>query len=132
MYIKDYLSSHFYPQNILNTKTNYILANFYYRKHSRGETVLEDKPLVIPMKSNTLITAERLKEIAEKVEMDLEEPLKVENKVEEGNVPENETLDQMAVRELLQEAKKEVIIDAPTLAVPVTVKPTADGKEVFF
>lgn len=84
------------------------------------------------MKSNTLITAERLKEIAEKVEKDLQEPVKIEAKVEESNVPKNETLEQMAVRELLQDAKKEVNVDTAILTVPVAVKPAADAIEVFF
>lgn len=83
------------------------------------------------MKSNTLITAERLKEIAEKVEIGLEEPVKVEDKVEEDNVPENETLEQMAVRELLQDAKKEVNVDVSTFTVPVAAKPAGDAKEVI-
>ncbi|XP_026326099.1 G-patch domain and KOW motifs-containing protein [Hyposmocoma kahamanoa] len=94
-----------------------------------GETVQDDKPLVIPMKANTLITAERLKEIAEKVELGLEEPVKVEDKTEESNIPENETLEQMAVRELLQDAKKEVNVDTPSLTVPVAAKPAGDAKE---
>lgn len=83
------------------------------------------------MKPNTLITAERLKEIAEKVEKDLEDTVKVENKEEECNVPENETLDQMAVRELLQDSKKELNVNTPILAVPVAANPAVDAKEVI-
>lgn len=85
------------------------------------------------MKPNTLITAEKLKEIAEKAE-NFEEP-EVKVKVEKDDtVPENETLDQMAARELMEEAKnikKEV--EKEKLVVPINAKPVMDGQaEVKF
>lgn len=85
------------------------------------------------MKPNTLITAEKLKEIAEKAE-NFEEP-EVKVKVEKDDaVPENETLDQMSARELMEEAKnikKEV--EKEKLVVPINAKPVMDGQaEVKF
>ncbi|KAJ8718551.1 hypothetical protein PYW08_002788 [Mythimna loreyi] len=95
------------------------------------ETVTEDLPLVIPMKPNTLITAEKLKEIAEKVESAIQEPeIKEEPVIKEERVEENETLEQMAVRELMQEAKKEVKVEVPdSLAIPTPAKPVMTGEK---
>ncbi|CAG9566111.1 unnamed protein product [Danaus chrysippus] len=91
-----------------------------------GEAAEEFKPLVIPMKANTLITAEKLKAIAEKVE-NFDEPVVVkQEKVEE--IPNNETLDQMAVRELMEGAKSVKVEDTPSLVVPVNVKPVFEGQ----
>ncbi|XP_072938080.1 G-patch domain and KOW motifs-containing protein-like [Epargyreus clarus] len=93
-----------------------------------GETIKEDSPLVIPMKPNTLVTAERLKEIAEKVESALEP----EEQSKEPTIdlpPENETLEQMATRELLQEAKQQKVVEQPTLLVPLPAKPIMDGQK---
>lgn len=90
-------------------------------------------PLVIPLKPNTLITAERLKEIAEKVESALEEPEIKQEPVDdikaEKPSAENETLDEMAVRELMQEAKKEVKIETPTMAIPTPAKTVPEGEK---
>ncbi|XP_034833315.1 G-patch domain and KOW motifs-containing protein [Maniola hyperantus] len=93
-----------------------------------GEVIEETKPLVIPMKPNTLITAEKLKEIAEKVENFDEPEVKIE-KEEESTVPENETLDQMAIRELVEGAKKiKKETDTEKLVVPINSKPIMDGQ----
>ncbi|XP_013140352.1 PREDICTED: G patch domain and KOW motifs-containing protein isoform X2 [Papilio polytes] len=81
------------------------------------------------MKPNTLITAERLKEIAEKVESsinELETPKAPEIKNESK---ENETLDQMAVRELLQEAKQEKKQEVQSLNILVPSTPVIDGQK---
>ncbi|XP_032514635.2 G-patch domain and KOW motifs-containing protein [Danaus plexippus] len=91
-----------------------------------GESAEEIQPLVIPMKANTLITAEKLKAIAEKVE-NFDEPVVVkQEKVED--IPNNETLDQMAVRELMEGAKNVKVEDTPALVVPVNVKPVFEGQ----
>ncbi|XP_045775573.1 G-patch domain and KOW motifs-containing protein [Maniola jurtina] len=93
-----------------------------------GGVIEETKPLVIPMKPNTLITAEKLKEIAEKVENFDEPEVKIE-KEEENTVPENETLDQMAIRELVEGAKKiKKENDTEKLVVPINSKPIMDGQ----
>ncbi|XP_047532711.1 G-patch domain and KOW motifs-containing protein [Vanessa atalanta] len=91
-----------------------------------GEVKEEDKPLVIPMKPNTLITAERLREIAEKAE-DFEE---LETKItsDDKNLPNEETIDQMAVRELMEEAKKEKVLETPQLVLPMNAKPVIEGQ----
>lgn len=95
-----------------------------------GEEVQEYVPLVIPMKPNTLITAERLNQISLKVEKDLEEPeVSVKTECPEEIIPENETLDQMAVRELLQDAQKHVKIETTELSVPIPVNPIMDGQK---
>ncbi|XP_022824763.1 G patch domain and KOW motifs-containing protein [Spodoptera litura] len=96
-----------------------------------GETATEDLPLVIPMKPNTLITAEKLKKIAEEVESAVQEPeIKEEPVIKTENIVENETLEQMAVRELMQEAKKEVKVEVPdNLAIPTPAKPVLDGEK---
>uniref|UniRef100_A0A2A4IVX3 KOW domain-containing protein n=1 Tax=Heliothis virescens TaxID=7102 RepID=A0A2A4IVX3_HELVI len=96
-----------------------------------GETVTEELPLVIPMKPNTLITAEKLREIAEKVESAVQEPdIKEELVIKEEKIDENETLDQMAVRELLQEAKKSVKLEVDdNLAIPTAAKPVMTGEK---
>ncbi|KAF9417028.1 hypothetical protein HW555_005780 [Spodoptera exigua] len=97
-----------------------------------GETATEDLPLVIPMKPNTLITAEKLKKIAEEVERAVQEPEIKEEPVEKENVVDNEalTLEQMAVRELMQEAKKEIKVEVPdNLAIPTPAKPVLDGEK---
>ncbi|XP_063894941.1 G-patch domain and KOW motifs-containing protein [Helicoverpa armigera] len=96
-----------------------------------GETVTEELPLVIPMKPNTLITAEKLREIAEKVESAVQEPeIKEEPVIKEEKIDENETLDQMAVRELLQEAKKNVKVEVDDkLAIPTPAKPIMTGEK---
>lgn len=107
----------------------------YLLMYFRGEIVTEDLPLVIQMKPNTLITAERLKQIAEKVESAVEEPeIKQEPVIKEEPTEENETLDQMAIRELMQEAKKNVKVEVPDdIAIPTTAKPVMTGeKEVYF
>lgn len=84
------------------------------------------------MKPNTLVTAERLKQIAEKVENFEENNEKEEKNGESSEVPNNETLDQMAARELLEEAKKKTVVDAQTLVVPVPAQPVLEGqKEVI-
>ncbi|CAH2087436.1 unnamed protein product [Euphydryas editha] len=92
-----------------------------------GEKIEEEKPLVIPMKPNTLMTAERLKEIAEKVE-NFDEAEINNKKLDNEDVPSNETLDQMAVRELLEEAKKDKVVETPTLVVPINAKPIIEGQ----
>ncbi|XP_039758731.1 peptidyl-prolyl cis-trans isomerase G [Pararge aegeria] len=93
-----------------------------------GEVIEEANPLVIPMKPNTLITAEKLKEIAVKVENFDEPEIKVE-KEEEPVVPENETLDQMAIRELMMEAKKvKKEVETEELVLPINAKPVMDGQ----
>lgn len=83
------------------------------------------------MKPNTLITAEKLKKIAEEVESAVQEPeIKEEPGIKIENVAENETLEQMAVRELMQEAKKEVKVEVPdNLAIPTLAKPVLDGEK---
>ncbi|CAG4943842.1 unnamed protein product [Parnassius apollo] len=97
------------------------------------EVTKEAEPLIIPMKPNTLITAEKLREIAEKVENSLHEPeandlSKSQNENQEHVT--NETLDQMAVRELLQEAKKEKTTAKPkSLQIPVPSLPVIDGQK---
>ncbi|XP_041980633.1 G-patch domain and KOW motifs-containing protein [Aricia agestis] len=93
-----------------------------------GDDAAEKKPLVIPMKPNTLITAEKLREIAEKVENFDDVKFKTEEPEKKVNVPENETLEQMAARELLEEAKKEIVVDIPNLVVPINTKPIFDGQ----
>lgn len=93
-----------------------------------GEKIEDETPLVIPMKPNTLITAERLKEIAEKVE-NFDEKETKDDKSENKDVPNNETLDQMAVRELLEDAKKEKVVETPTLVVPINAKPVFEGQK---
>lgn len=81
------------------------------------------------MKPNTLLTTERLKEIAEKVESALEEPETVEATKSQETVPENETLDQMAVRELLEDSKKVVEVDTPQLTLLLPAKSVASGEK---
>ncbi|XP_028173177.1 G-patch domain and KOW motifs-containing protein [Ostrinia furnacalis] len=91
-----------------------------------GEEVKEAAPLIIPMKPNTLVTAERLKQIANEVESALIETDNTDKPpviAAEQIKTENETLDQMAVRELLEEAKKEVKVETNDLTVPVSKKP---------
>ncbi|XP_045513698.1 G-patch domain and KOW motifs-containing protein [Pieris brassicae] len=89
---------------------------------------IEDRaPLVIQMKPNTLITAERLNQIAAKVENFEDENPEVDNT--QTISPENETLDQMAARELLEEAKKIEVVDASTLVVPIPAQPILEGKK---
>lgn len=81
------------------------------------------------MKPNTLITAEKLKEIAAKAENFDDPEVKKEPQTENINIPENESLDQMAVRELLQDAiKKEKTEDEPNLVVPINAKPVINGQ----
>lgn len=99
-----------------------------FEKNFRGEKIEDETPLVIPMKPNTLITAERLKEIAEKVE-NFDEKETKDDKSENKDVPNNETLDQMAVRELLEDAKKEKVVETPTLVVPINAKPVFEGQK---
>ena len=102
------------------------------KTYSRGgETETEDLPLVIPMKPNTLITAEKLKQIAEKVESAIQEPeVKEEPVVKEEKIDENETLEQMAVRQLMQEAKKDVKVETPdNLAIPTPAMPVMTGEK---
>ncbi|XP_059061448.1 G-patch domain and KOW motifs-containing protein [Achroia grisella] len=95
-----------------------------------GEVIPENVQLVIPMKPNTLITAEKLKKIAEEVESALDEPVQEdEQKNPVNDKPENETLDQMAVRELLEDAKKETNVEGPTLTLPLPAKPVIDGEK---
>ncbi|KAM3965606.1 G-patch domain and KOW motifs-containing protein [Aphomia sociella] len=95
-----------------------------------GEVLQENVPLVIPMKPNTLITAEKLKKIAEEVESALDDPAKEEKpKSSIKEVPQNETLDQMAVRELLEDSKKETKLDGPALTVPLPGKPIMEGEK---
>lgn len=85
------------------------------------------------MKPNTLITAERLKEIAEKVEGALNEPEQEDKKQNQTiQQPENETLDDMAARELLQEAKQDKKIDTESLKISVPSIPMDGQKEVQF
>lgn len=96
-----------------------------------GEVIEEKAPLVIAMKPNTLITAERLKQIAEEVEKGAEEvPAPGDNAPKEDSKPgENETIDQMAVRELLNEAKQEKKVEGPVLTVAVPSQPVLDGQK---
>lgn len=95
-----------------------------------GEDIKENTPLVIPLKPNTLVTAERLKEIAVKVESALEEPEIVKKPASpQDNSPKDETLDQMAVRELLQDVKKEVKEETPEMTVPLPAKPVNEGEK---
>ncbi|XP_050350260.1 G-patch domain and KOW motifs-containing protein [Nymphalis io] len=91
-----------------------------------GEVKAEDIPLIIPMKPNTLITAERLREIAEKAE-NFEE-LETKTTSDDKNLPNNETIDQMAVRELMEEAKKDKVLETPQLVVPINAKPVIEGQ----
>ncbi|XP_046966796.1 G-patch domain and KOW motifs-containing protein [Vanessa cardui] len=91
-----------------------------------GEVKEEDTPLVIPMKPNTLITAERLREIAEKAENFEELETKISS--DEKNLPNDETIDQMAVRELMEEAKKEKVLETPQLVLPMNAKPVLEGQ----
>lgn len=86
------------------------------------------------MKPNTLITSERLKQIAEEVESAVAMPeVKEEFKSEVKAEVQDETIEQMAVRELLQEAKKEVKSEAPGLVLLVPAQPKLEGqKEVLF
>ncbi|XP_063367909.1 G-patch domain and KOW motifs-containing protein [Cydia amplana] len=94
-----------------------------------GEVVEEKAPLVITMKPNTLITAERLKQIAEEVEKGAEEvPVPGDNGAKEDGQPD-ETIDQMAVRELLNEAKQEKKAEGPVLTVAVPSQPVLDGQK---
>lgn len=85
------------------------------------------------MKPNTLVTAERLKQIAEEVEKDLAEPEIVEKPdLPLGKPSENESLEQMAVRELLNNARKEDKVETPVFTVPLPAKPVNEGeKEVI-
>ncbi|XP_026740966.1 G-patch domain and KOW motifs-containing protein [Trichoplusia ni] len=96
-----------------------------------GEIETVNEPLVIPMKPNTLITAERLQQIAEKVEKAIEEPeIKEEVVVKVEKTDDNETLDQMAVRELMQEAKGHIKVETPeSLAIPTPAKPVMSGEK---
>lgn len=135
------------------------------------------------MKPNSLIQPGRLREIALKVEDDLEQPaVKVEimeddkipdlpmalqnakreiknstmeiptstendttfeepgikreamDKANKSDVPQNETLEQMAVRELMEDAKKQIKVENPVLqAIPASSKGVAGGEnEVTF
>lgn len=99
----------------------------------RGDAVKEIEPLVIPMKPNTLITTERLQQIAEMVESALTEPELVEAPTKPQEiVPENETLDQMAVRELLEDSKKDVKVETQQLTLIMPTKSVPSGeKEVM-
>lgn len=85
------------------------------------------------MKPNTLITTERLKQIAEKVESALDEPEVVKSDSPKTvEIPENETLEQMAIRELMEDTKKKVKIETSAITVPLPAKPVTDGeKEVI-
>ncbi|KAI8434264.1 hypothetical protein MSG28_012358 [Choristoneura fumiferana] len=99
-----------------------------------GEPAEEEQaPLVIAMKPNTLITAERLKQIATEVEKAVEEvPApgdSCDKEVDNGPLAENETLDQMAERELLNEAKKMRKVDRPELTVVTPSQPVLDGQK---
>ncbi|XP_013169696.1 PREDICTED: G patch domain and KOW motifs-containing protein [Papilio xuthus] len=93
------------------------------------EVVQESEPLIIPMKPNTLITAERLKEIAEKVESSINEPEITQAPETQNETKQNETLDQMAVRELLQEAKQEKKQEVQSLKILVPPTPVIDGQK---
>ncbi|XP_013183837.2 peptidyl-prolyl cis-trans isomerase G [Amyelois transitella] len=97
-----------------------------------GDEVREIAPLVIPMKPNTLITAEKMKKIAEEVESAMNEPEPGEKPIEDNKPqvkPSNETLDQMAVRELLEEAKKEKKEESLELTVAVPANPIMAGEK---
>ncbi|XP_045501283.1 G-patch domain and KOW motifs-containing protein [Colias croceus] len=94
-----------------------------------GEEIKDEAPLVIPMKPNTMITAERLRQIAEKVENFEEQPTKEENNAIPEVKRENETLEQMAARELLEEAQKKTVVDVSTLVVPVPAQPVLEGQK---
>lgn len=96
-----------------------------------GETVVVKEELVIPMKPNTLMTAERLQQIAQEVEGAILDPEPTDKPPQDVVlVPkENETLDQMAERELLQDAKKEVEVQKLTLTVPLAQPPLEGQKE---
>ncbi|RVE51315.1 hypothetical protein evm_003995 [Chilo suppressalis] len=95
-----------------------------------GEEIKEEAPLVIPMKPNTLVTADRMKQIAEEVESVLNEPEPEEKKIpKQEKTPENETLDQMVVRELLQDVKKEIKLETKELTVPIPAQPVLHGKK---
>lgn len=99
----------------------------------RGEEVEKKIDLVIPMKPNTMVTAERLQQIAEEVESAVHE-IGVPTQPSTSNKPlepaPNETLDQMAERELLQEAQKDSKAEAPKLVVPMTKNNLEGEKEV--
>ncbi|XP_068622665.1 G-patch domain and KOW motifs-containing protein [Battus philenor] len=92
------------------------------------EIIKEEKPLIIPMKPNTLAT-DRLKEIAEIVENSLNETDERDKSETNQNHPENETIDQMAVRELLQEAKQEKKIDQQILQIAVPANQMLEGQK---
>ncbi|CAK1542200.1 unnamed protein product [Leptosia nina] len=94
-----------------------------------GDIIEEKTPLVIPMKPNTLMTAERLKQIAEKVENFEEEDKKLDTESTNKVDPKNETLEEMAARELLEEAKKKEIVDVAKLVVPIPMLPVIDGQK---
>ncbi|XP_045484348.1 G-patch domain and KOW motifs-containing protein [Pieris rapae] len=92
-----------------------------------GGEIEERAPLVIQMKPNTLITAERLKQIAAKVENFEDENPAIDNT--QTKKPENETLEEMAARELLEEARKIEVVDASKLVVPIPAQPVLEGKK---
>ncbi|XP_004929643.2 G-patch domain and KOW motifs-containing protein isoform X1 [Bombyx mori] len=95
-----------------------------------AEEIKDDTPLIIPMKPNTLITTERLKQIAQKVESALDEPEVVKSDSPKTvEIPENETLEQMAVRELMEDTKKKVKIETSAITVPLPAKPVTDGEK---
>lgn len=113
---------HFSLLNVLNIGINICFS---------GEQVMEAAPLVIPLKPNTLVTAERLKQIADEVESAMNEPdpgVKTDNSVPAAP-SENETLDQMVVRELLQDSKKDVKVESAELTVPIPSKSIAEGQK---
>lgn len=92
--------------------------------------MIEEKaPLVIQMKPNTLITAERLKQIADKVENFEDEERKTETVQTQNEIPVNESLEQMAARELLEEAKKKEVVEAPKLVLSIPALPVIEGKK---
>ncbi|XP_050667275.1 G-patch domain and KOW motifs-containing protein isoform X1 [Leptidea sinapis] len=94
-----------------------------------GETVKEDIPLVIPMKPNTLVTAEKLRHIAEQAENFDDINIKKED-CEVSVIPENETVEQMAARELLEEArKKKKGEEEKKLVVNVPSQPVLEGQK---
>ncbi|XP_038221982.1 G-patch domain and KOW motifs-containing protein [Zerene cesonia] len=95
-----------------------------------GEEVKDEAPLVIPMKPNTMITAERLRQIAEKVENFEDQPVQDENNAIPDVKNENETLEQMAARELLEEAQKKTAVDTvSSLVLPVPAQPVLEGQK---
>lgn len=97
-----------------------------------GEEIVEKAPLVIPMKQNTLMTTERLIQIAEEVEGAVKEEPKDNppGNVEDMRKPENLSLDELAERELLDDAKKVIKVEAPTLTVPMPNSSLTGEKEV--